>query len=195
MPNPRMIALALAGLCALAGGCSSSGSGGPADSSPGTIAPAPSVSSSAGAPSPAAPSLASPPASAGAGAAAVQQYVDAVNRLCDALLPKVIAVTHGGSLDIPVKAYLAQQPAHQKLLADFDRKLARVPVPAAARRQAATFAAYVRFADRLDAKRLAAARKGAAAYAAEIRAEANVEDAPAITARNAAGFAPSCDAR
>ena len=43
-------------------------------------------------------------------ASAVPTYLAAVNRLCDALLPKVTALTHGGSLDIPVADYLAQQP-------------------------------------------------------------------------------------
>jgi hypothetical protein len=133
--------------------------------------------------------------STSAGGSSVQTYLDAVNRLCDALLPKVIKVTHGGSLDIPVKDYLAQQPARAKLLAEFDRQLARVPVPAAARREAAVLGAYIRFANRLDARRLAAARRGAAAYAKEIRSEASVESSPAITARNAAGFSQSCDAR
>jgi hypothetical protein len=111
------------------------------------------------------------------------------------LLPKVIKVTHGGSLDIPVKKYLAQQPAHAALLAGFDRKLARVPVPPAAKTKAAVFAAYVRFAKRLDAKRLAAAKRGAAAYAKEIKSEASIESDPRITALSAAGFDESCQAR
>lgn len=125
----------------------------------------------------------------------MQGYLGAVNRLCDALLPKVIAVTHGGSLNIPVKKYLAQQPAHAKLLADFDRKLAQVPVPPAAKDTAAAFAAYVRFANRLDAKRLAAAKHGETAYAKEIKSEASIESDPAITALGAAGFSQSCEAR
>jgi hypothetical protein len=125
----------------------------------------------------------------------VPVYLGAVNALCDALQAKVIAVTHGGSLDIPVKDYLAQQPAHAKLLADFDRQLALVSVPAAAGDKATALASYVRFADQLDAKRLAAARQGQAAYAKEIESEASVESDPAIAARNAAGFSPSCDAR
>jgi hypothetical protein len=135
------------------------------------------------------------PSSTGSGGAAVPAYLAAVNRLCDALLPKVIAVTHGGSLDIPVKRYLAQQPAHAKLLADFDHQLALVPVPPAAKDKAAAFDAYVRFANRLDAKRLAAAKRGAAAYAKEIRSEASVEADPAIAGLNAAGFDQSCEAR
>jgi hypothetical protein len=125
----------------------------------------------------------------------VQTYLAAVNRLCDALLPKVIRVTHGGSVDVPVKKYLVQQPAHARLLADFDRQLAGVPVPPAAKDKAAALAAYVRFADRLDAKRSAAAKRGEAAYAKEIRAEASLESAPAITALHTAGFGQSCEAR
>jgi len=104
-------------------------------------------------------------------------------------------VTHGGSLDIPVADYLAQQPAHAKLLSDFDAQLARVPVPAAAKGKADAFATYVRFADQLDAKRLVAAHHGAAAYAAEISAEKAAPDSPAITALSAAGFSDSCQAR
>ena len=41
--------------------------------------------------------------------------------LCDALLPKVVAVTKGGSLDIPLKDFFAQLPAHAKLRSYFDR--------------------------------------------------------------------------
>ena len=125
----------------------------------------------------------------------MQSYLDAVNALCDALLPKVIAVTHGGSLDVPVKKYFAQQPAHAKLLADFDRQLAQVSVPATAKGKAAVFAAYVRFANRLDAKRYAAAKQGQAAYAKEVKSEASIESDPAITALIAAGFDQSCEAR
>jgi hypothetical protein len=148
-------------------------------------------------PSTALPSTAAP-SSAAASSTTVspaQEYLSAVNRLCEALLPKVIAVTHGGSVDVPVKDYLAQQPAHAKLLADFDRQLALVPVPPAAKAKAAVLAAYIRFANRLDAKRLAAAKQGSAAYAREIKSEASIESDPAITARIAAGFDPSCDAR
>lgn len=125
----------------------------------------------------------------------MQTYLDAVNQLCDALLPKVIAVTHGGSLDIPVQDYLAQQPAHAQLLSDFDKQLARVPVPPTAKTQAAALDAYIRFANQLDAKRLAAAKRGATAYAMETASESSAESDPTVTARNAAGFDQSCDAR
>ena len=129
-------------------------------------------------------SASTPPDSA---STAVQNYVDAVNQLCDALLPKVIAVTHGGSLDVPVKDYLAQQPAHAKLAA--------VPIPPTAVDKATVFAAYVYYADQLDAKRLAAAKRGTVAYAAEIKVEEAAPTDPSVTARNAAGFHASCDAR
>jgi ABC-type Fe3+-hydroxamate transport system substrate-binding protein len=165
------LAACLAAASVLVGACSSS-------------------SPSAQSPSPSTPSVTST-----SGGSAVQSYLDAVNRLCTALLPKVIAVTHGGSLDVPVKKYFAQQPAHAKLLAGFDRQLARVPVPAAAKDKAAVFAAYVRFANRLDAKRLAAAKQGQAAYAKEVKSEASIESDPAITALIAAGFDQSCEAR
>ncbi len=119
-----------------------------------------------------------------------------MNKLCDALLPKVIAVTNGGSLDIPLKDFLAQLPAHRKLRSDFDRDLARVPVPPEAKDQADALKAYIRFANQLDAKRLAAAKQGPAVYAKEIRAEMIYAPTdPTIAARNAAGFHDSCDAR
>jgi hypothetical protein len=126
---------------------------------------------------------------------AVQQYLDDVNALCDALLPKVIAVTNGGSFDIPLKDFFAQLPAHTKLRDDFDKQLAKIPVPPAAQAQAAALAGYIAFANRLDARRLAAARGGAAAYAKEIASESDAANDPAIAARTAAGFHESCDAR
>jgi hypothetical protein len=55
--------------------------------------------------------------------------------------------------------------------------------------------ADVRFADRLDAARLAAARKGQAAYATEARAESGVECDPTIAALASASFNDSCTAR
>ncbi len=145
--------------------------------------------------SPSAPAPSTPTVTTSSSDSAVQTYLGAVNRLCTALLPKVIAVTHGGSLDVPVKKYFAQQPAHARLLADFDRQLARVSVPAAAKDKAAVFAAYVRFANRLDAKRLAAAKRGQGAYTKEVKSEASIGSAPAITALTGAGFDQSCEAR
>jgi hypothetical protein len=127
---------------------------------------------------------------------AVQAYLDAVNRLCDALLPEVMALPNGGNLDVPVAQYLAQLPAHTKLLSDFDQDLAKVPVPPQATDKAAAFNAYVTFANQLDAKRQAAARQGQAAYAKEIQSEqASAANDPSIAARTAAGFHDSCDAR
>lgn len=127
---------------------------------------------------------------------AVRAYLDAVNKLCDALLPKVIAVTNGGKLDIPLEQFLEQLPAHAKLRSDFDRDLARVPVPPQAADKAAALNAYLVFANELDARRLAAARRGPAAYAKEIQAEvASAASDPTITARTAAGFHDSCNAR
>lgn len=126
----------------------------------------------------------------------VQGYLDAVNALCDALLPKVVAVTKGGSLDIPLKDFFAQLPAHAKLRSDFDRDVALIPVPPQAQDRADALKNYVRYANELDAKRLAAANQGAAAYAKEIKAElATAANDPSIAARNAAGFHDSCDAR
>jgi hypothetical protein len=175
----QVIAAVLA--CALAGGCSSGS------------APAHRTSDL---PSTTTGGERSDSPSTATGAAAVQAYLDAVNKLCDALLPKVIAVTNGGSLDIPLRDFFKQLPAHQKLRDDFDRKLAQVPVPPAARDKAQALDDYIHFANQLDAKRLAAAKKGRAAYAKEIRDEqASAANDPSITARNAAGFNESCDAR
>ncbi len=126
----------------------------------------------------------------------MQTYVGAVNQLCDELLPKVIAVTNGGRLDIPLKDFFTQLPAHMKLRSDFDRDLARIPVPPPAQTKADALNAYVSFANKLDAKRLAAANQGPAAYAAEIKTELeHAADDPTIIARNAAGFHESCSAR
>jgi hypothetical protein len=56
-------------------------------------------------------------------------------------------------------------------------------------------AAYIAFADKLDAARLCAARQGAAAYQREINAEKSAANDPSIAARDAAGFSDSCNAR
>jgi len=130
------------------------------------------------------------------GADVVRQYVDAVNALCDELLPKVVAVTNGGSFDIPRRQFFAQLPEHQRLRDEFDRNLALIPVPPEARTEAASLDAYIRFADQLDARRLAAARAGPAAYEREIQRELRTAaDDPSIAARTAAGFNESCNAR
>jgi nitrous oxide reductase accessory protein NosL len=122
-------------------------------------------------------------------------YLDAVNALCDALLPKIVTVTHGGSIDVPARAYLATWPAHKRLLDGFDAHVATIPVPAAAQGKAAALTAYVGFADQLDAARLAAAQKGRAAYAKEVQSESAVENDPTIAALADAGFNDSCTAR
>lgn len=129
------------------------------------------------------------------GVSAKQGYLDKVNSLCDKLLPRVLRVTHGGSIDIPVRQYLRDWPAHRRVLAAFDSSLTAVRVPAAAAPAAAAMRRYVRFADKLDAARLEAARHGEQAWRREVAAEANVVNDPAIAARDAAGFASSCDAR
>ena len=126
----------------------------------------------------------------------MQRYLDSVNRLCDVLEPKVISVTDGGSLDIPLKQFFEQLPAHQRLRDNFDRDLAKIPVPPEAKDAAAALADYIRFANELDARRLRAARQGRAAYQREIRAELkSAADDPSIAERDAAGFHESCNAR
>lgn len=164
----RMMVIVI--VCALACGCSSSGA---LDTEPTTTTP-----------------------SVDPGTVAVQKYLAAVNKLCDDLLPKVVVVTNGGSFDIPLKEFFAQLPAHAKLRADFDRQLARVPVPPDASGKARALSAYIRFANELDARRLAAAKRGQATYEREIRAEEKyAANDPTITARTAAGFNESCNAR
>ena len=121
-------------------------------------------------------------------------YLDAVNTLCDGLEQKIIAL-NGGQFDIPLKDFLAQLPQHTKLLADFDNQLAAIVVPQAAATKARALAAYIAFADKLDAARLRAARQGAAAYQREIDAEKSAASDPSIAARDAAGFSQSCNAR
>ena len=124
-----------------------------------------------------------------------QQYLDAVNTLCDGLEQKIIAL-NGGQFDIPLKDFLAQLPRHTKLLDDFDRQLAAIVVPPAAAARKRALAAYVTFANKLDAARLRAARQGAAAYQREIHAEQkSAASDPSIAALDAAGFSQSCQAR
>src|SRR5689334_7958656 len=124
----------------------------------------------------------------------VQQYLNAVNALCDGLEQKINAL-NGGQFDIPLKDFLAQLPQHTKLRDDFDRQLAAIVVPPAAAAKAQALAAYIAFANKLDAARLRAARQGAAAYKREIDAEKSAASDPSIAARDAAGFSQSCNAR
>jgi len=135
------------------------------------------------------------PVSSSSSSDAVQQYLNAVNTLCDRLEQKIIAL-NGGQFDIPLKEFLAQLPQHTKLRDDFDRQLAAIIVPQAAAAKARALAAYIAFANKLDAARLRAARQGAAAYQREIDAEqTSAASDPSIAARDAAGFSESCNAR
>src|SRR5579859_7862591 len=136
------------------------------------------------------------PASSSSGSSdAVQQYLSAVNALCDGLDQKITAL-NGGQFDIPLKDFLAQLPRHTKLRDDFDRQLAAIVVPPAAAAKAQALAGYIAFANKLDAARLRAARQGAAAYQREIDAEKkSAASDPSIAALGAAGFSQSCQAR
>ena len=130
-----------------------------------------------------------------AAADAVQQYLNAVDVLCDGLEQKIIAL-NGGQFDIPLKDFLAQLSQHTKLRDDFDRHLAAIAVPEAAAAKAQALATYIAFANKLDAARLRAARQGAAAYQREIDAEKkSAASDPSIAALDAAGFSESCQAR
>jgi hypothetical protein len=135
------------------------------------------------------------PVSSSSSSDAVQQYLNTVNALCTGLEQKINAL-NGGQFDIPLKDFLAQLPQHTKLRDDFDRQLAAIAVPPAAAAKARALAAYIAFANKLDAARLRAARQGAAAYQREIDAEQkSAASDPSIAARDAAGFSESCNAR
>ena len=176
MGQIRVIAVAIGCCCVLLAACSS--------------APPAAVPS----PVPASPSP-SPSGSSSAGDDAVQQYLAAVNGLCDGLEQKITAL-NGGKFDIPLKDFLAQLPRHDKLRGTFDRKLAAITVPPAAASQAQALATYIRFANKIDAARLRAARKGAAAYRREIAAEQQTAASdPSIAGMTSAGVSQSCEAR
>jgi len=135
------------------------------------------------------------PVSSSSSSDAVQQYLNAVNALCDGLEQKIIAL-NGGQFDIPLKDFFAQLPRHSKLRDDFDRQLAAIAVPPAAAAKARALAVYIAFASKLDAARLRAARHGAAAYRREIDAEKkSAASDPSIAGLEAAGFSQSCTAR
>ncbi|HEV8221230.1 MAG TPA: hypothetical protein VGQ05_13250 [Streptosporangiaceae bacterium] len=163
----RLIAVAASG-CVLVAACSSAGHRA-------ASGPAPVASPSSG--------------------AAVQQYLDSVNALCDGLEQKITAL-NGGQFDIPLTDFFAQLPRHTKLRDDFDRQLAAIVVPPAAAAKGRALAAYIAFASKLDAARLRAARHGAAAYRREIDAEKkSAASDPSIAGLEAAGFSQSCTAR
>jgi L-ascorbate metabolism protein UlaG (beta-lactamase superfamily) len=104
-------------------------------------------------------------------------------------------VTHGGSIDVPVREFLATWPAHDRLHKQFDADVAAIPVPASARAKAATLAAYVRFANTLDVARLKAAHRGEPAWRREVQAESDAANDPAIAKLEAVGFNESCTSR
>jgi hypothetical protein len=124
-----------------------------------------------------------------------QGYLDAVNALCDDLLPKVIEATHGGSIDVPAKEWVQTWPAHKALLDGFDADLAKITVPPAAADTAQVMTEYVAWATGVDERRIEAARKGEQAWQAEVAAEADIESEPALQALGPAGFSDACQAR
>lgn len=184
MGRIRVIAVAVAATASstlLVAACSSSGSPGASGPSPSPAAPV----TSSGSPSP----------SASSGGDAAQAYLDSVNSLCDGLAQKITAL-NGGQFDIPLKDFLAQLPAHNRLRDNFDRQLAAITVPPAAAANAKALATYIRFANKLDAARLKAAHKGAAAYRREISKEKQTAASdPSISGMESAGFSESCQAR
>jgi hypothetical protein len=161
------------------------------------VAVALAVTGCSSSPRPIAPATSTVPAPPTPSVDAVQHYLDQVNALCDALLPKVLTATHGGhDAPYPVREYFAEQPAHAKATDEFDVALGKIPAPPAAAGQQAALAAYIRFARRIDAARDAAAHRGQRAFDSEIRHERSVDlNSPTIAARDAAGFDDSCNAR
>jgi hypothetical protein len=127
--------------------------------------------------------------------AAKQAYLGSVNALCDALLPKVVKATDGGSTDVPAKEWVTSWPAHKALLDGFDADLAAVGVPPSAAATAQVIADYVVWATGIDQARITAAQQGEEAWQAELRAETDLESAPELLALGPAGFSDSCQAR
>lgn len=169
----RIRVLVAAGLAVA--GCSSSGGGSP--TSPAT-APRTTVSSTA------------------ASATAIG-YVAAVNALCQDLLPKILEVTNNGDpAGFTVAQYKQHLAAHTALERDFDRKFAALPVPSGARNANAAMRAYIAYANRIDARRLAAADRGQRAFVTEVHSEGPQYLSSSVkAARDAAGFDAACDAR
>jgi hypothetical protein len=124
-----------------------------------------------------------------------QAYLDTVNALCDALLPKVVKATDGGSTDVPASKWVATWPDHKALLDGFDADLAKVVVPPAAKKSAQVMAEYVVWATGVDDRRIKAAKQGEKAWQEELTAEAGIANEPALQALAPAGFAESCQAR
>jgi hypothetical protein len=120
-----------------------------------------------------------------------------VNALCQDLLPKILDVTHNGDpAGFTVAQFKQHLAAHTALERAFDRQFAAIPVPPAARNAQAAMRAYIAFANRIDARRLAAANRGQHAFVAEVHAEgADYLSSPVKKARDAAGFDSACDAR
>lgn len=143
------------------------------------------------------PAPTSTPTSGTASAGDVAGYVAKVSALCDALLPKILAVTHDGDPGaFTVAQYKARIAGHTKLEKGFDAQFDRLRVPAGAEQAHAAMQAYIAYADRIDAQRLAAANQGQAAFERAItRENAAYESSAVKQARDAAGFSPSCDAR
>jgi len=156
------------------------------------------VGCSSGSDSDAQPEPQAPPSTSTAApvvASGRQAYLDAVNALCDALLPKVVDATDGGSTDVPAAKWVATWPAHKALLDGFDKDLAKVVVPPAAKDSAEVMAKYVAWATGVDDRRIAAAKKGEKAWQAELTAEVGIEGSPQLKALGPAGFSDSCQAR
>jgi hypothetical protein len=129
--------------------------------------------------------------------AQVASYVAAVNALCQDLLPKILEVTNNGNpAGFTVAQFKEHVAAHAALERDFDRKFAAIPVPSDAQTANAAMRAYIAYANRLDARRLAAANRSQKAFVAEVRAEdAEYPTSGVKKGRDAAGFDAACDAR
>lgn len=142
---------------------------------------------------------ASPRASTAPSAAATgegQQYVDSINAICAAHLPRVLAATGGGHQGYyPIATFKAEAPKLKALAADFDAKVAAVAVPEGAKDAAATLNDYLQESATMEARLAAAAATGDQAKFDEAY-DANLAPFGTVSARmRAAGFSRDCNSR
>jgi len=87
-------------------------------------------------------------------------YVTQVNTLCVKLVEDVLEVAGAHPGSYPIAEYEAERPKMNALIAEFDAKVAAVPVAAGERPAAAAFDAFRRLSDETDADLAAAAATG-----------------------------------
>jgi len=88
-------------------------------------------------------------------------YVSQVNRLCEELIPKVLAASGGGHpAHFPVEDYNAERPKKTALYKAFDAKIDAIEVAGADRSKADAFDAFRRESDAADVQLAATAATG-----------------------------------